>query len=762
MPTNPPKSSKVKAAAMPSAEATKPTRLKAVASPYRMTIDLNILNHLGINLYSNKAAVLSEAVANAWDADATRVDITINDGKGKGIEEIVIRDNGCGMNLQAINDQFLTVGYGKRKGKTDETTNKRKIMGRKGIGKLSFFSLADIVQVHTAVGGKSQAFEMSMKDIKRSMKSKSEYRPKPISSISDLKQGTCLVLREIDGKRWDITEQALRERVSRRFSVIGRHGTDTFEVYVNGELLKATERADVKKLEFFWEIGKQTMVETSDLPTKVQHLQLDGVVDEAHGWKVTGWIGAVPEPKDLKNTDGDKLNGLVVLARGRLIQEDILKDIGSAKFYANYLTGQLQADFLDETGKDDIATSDRQRVIEDDPRYKALLNYLKIKLTLIDEEWNRLRGEARAEDAIRENPVFESWIGKMKGDQQRVARKMLGQIRGLPDDNDKTRKAMYKAGVLAFERLRLRDQSAALDSQTMMTAEHLLPLLSDSSDLEASMYRDIIKSRLDTIRHFIDINDDNEKERVLQTHMFKNLWLLDAAWEAATDDLRMERRFLSEFWKNRESLFRKVMGEDFDKAKDKRYDIRYKTVSGEHILVELKRPDASASLGELIDQGMFYRKILTASLKHEVDSDANAGEPIIRLVFVVGPKSVEGLGGESRSALLALNARVITYDMLIKQALTSYGAYLERTDDFDSIDKMIHQIDGEPATKLKTDVGTAALTDDDGSVDKGAAEPADGKGTAKRHVAGTKAEASPAPKRPAVPAGSKAKAAGNS
>ena len=735
--------------------------LKAVNSPYRMRIDLNILNHLGINLYSNKAAVLSEAVANAWDADASRVDITINDGIGKGIQEIIIRDNGCGMDLGAINDRFLTVGYGRRKGSGDETPKKRKIMGRKGIGKLSFFSLADVVQVHTAIGGKRQAFEMSMKDIKKTMKTKKEYCPKPISSLTDLDQGTCLVLREIDGKRWDITEQALRERVSRRFSVIGRHGKDTFEVYVNGELLKAKERADVKNLEFFWEIGKQTMVETDDLPAGVQHLQLDDNVDKAHGWKVTGWIGAVPEPKDLKNTEGDKLNGVVVLSRGRLIQEDILKDIGSAKFYANYLTGQIQADFLDDTGKDDIATSDRQRVIEDDPRYKSLLNYLKAKLTGIDEEWNRLRGEARAADAIRENPVFETWIGKMKGDQQRVARKMLGQIRGLPDDNDKTRKVMYKAGVLAFERLRLRDQSAALDSEKMMTAEHLLPLLSDSSDLEASMYRDIIKSRLDTIRHFIDINDDNEKERVLQTHMFKNLWLLDAAWEAATDDLRMERRFLSEFWKNRESLFRKLMGEDFDKAKDKRYDIRYKTVSGEHILVELKRPDASASLGELIDQGMFYRKILTASLKHEVDSDADAGEPIIRLVFVVGPKSVEGLGGESRSALLALNARVITYDMLIKQALTSYGAYLERTDEFDSIDKLIHQIDGEPASEPKTDVGTADLTDDDGPIDKGAAKPAHGKGKAKGNVAGAKAKAGPAPARAKVPAKNGKKAAGN-
>ena len=44
---------------------------------FRMSIDFNVLNHLGINLYSNIPAVLSEAVANAYDADATRVNIDI-------------------------------------------------------------------------------------------------------------------------------------------------------------------------------------------------------------------------------------------------------------------------------------------------------------------------------------------------------------------------------------------------------------------------------------------------------------------------------------------------------------------------------------------------------------------------------------------------------------------------------------------------------------------------------------------------------------
>ena len=44
---------------------------------YKMSISLNVLEHLGVNLYSNIPAVLSEVVANSWDADATNVDIEI-------------------------------------------------------------------------------------------------------------------------------------------------------------------------------------------------------------------------------------------------------------------------------------------------------------------------------------------------------------------------------------------------------------------------------------------------------------------------------------------------------------------------------------------------------------------------------------------------------------------------------------------------------------------------------------------------------------
>jgi RHS repeat-associated protein len=110
---------------------------------FTMKVDLAVLDSLGINLYSNAAAVLSELVANAYDADSTLVEISWNDGG----TQVVVADDGTGMSVKELNKRFLTVGYKKRskEGSKSKKWN-RPFMGRKGIGKLSVFSIAETVR----------------------------------------------------------------------------------------------------------------------------------------------------------------------------------------------------------------------------------------------------------------------------------------------------------------------------------------------------------------------------------------------------------------------------------------------------------------------------------------------------------------------------------------------------------------------------------------------------------------------------------------
>ena len=133
---------------------------------YKMSISLNVLNHLGLHLYSNISAVLAEVIANSWDADATEVRVDFDIG-GKVIR---VSDNGTGMDVDDINEKYLRVGYQKREVEGYETPGGRKPMGRKGIGKLSLFSIANSITVYTKKeGAEGEAFRLDANKIKEAI-----------------------------------------------------------------------------------------------------------------------------------------------------------------------------------------------------------------------------------------------------------------------------------------------------------------------------------------------------------------------------------------------------------------------------------------------------------------------------------------------------------------------------------------------------------------------------------------------------------------
>ena len=124
--------------------------------------------------------------------------------------------------------------------------------------------------------------------------------------------------------------------------------------------------------------------------------------------------------------------------------------------------------------------------------------------------------------------------------------------------------------------------------------DKLLSVLADRDALEASLYHDIVKSRLDAIKDFQGIVDEDTKERVLQEYLFDHLWLLDPAWERATDSEVMESRLIEEG----------VFTDDLpQKEKLGRVDIAYRTNAGKHVVVELKRAGRKMKLLELQEQG---------------------------------------------------------------------------------------------------------------------------------------------------------------
>jgi hypothetical protein len=176
------------------------------------------------------------------------------------------------------------------------------------------------------------------------------------------------------------------------------------------------------------------------------------------------------------------------LRAGRLIQENILDKLNFSRILVSYIVGQVDADFLDKKDEEDVATSDRQRLIEDDERYIALVQFLRNALISIQDKWTELRNEARGKQAISEIPALAEWLGDLPSAQRKNAERLLGLIRGVELEDEEQRKQLYRSGMLAFERLRLRQEAHLLSQLSNLTAENLLPLLSDLASLEGSLY----------------------------------------------------------------------------------------------------------------------------------------------------------------------------------------------------------------------------------------------------------------------------------
>lgn len=639
---------------------------------YRMKVSLNIIEHLGINLYSNLPAVLSEIVANSWDADATEVKMNIH-----GTDKIEIIDNGFGMNKDDINEKFLNVGYKKRDDNFTETPSGRKVMGRKGIGKLSLFSIANKITVISKKKDETtNAFIMDIEDIKKAINKEEIYEPTPLDSnnlpMQIECQGTIIILEDL--KRDRIKYNNIRMNLARRFSVIDN---SNFKVVVDGKEIGIEERNYFKKLDYIWYFGESSKKFLDLCKENTQSTLLQNNISDSYS--ISGWIGNAEESGLLQEADGDEnLNKISILVRGKLAQEDILAEFRIGGLYTKFLIGEVSADFLDDDCLEDIATSNRQKLKEDDPRYIILKNFLKKQLGIISNQRQKFKEEMGTKEAQKYEPI-KKWYDNLDRNLKKQADKLFGKINQITKE-EKDKITLMKQGVLAFENMKIRNALDSLNEISDDNLEKFLEIFDHYKDIEAGIYYTITTERLKIIQSLKEKMQKNEKERILQEHIFDNLWLLDPSWERGTESAQMEE------------VIRLVADKETDEVKKGRIDIHYRKTAGEHLIIELKRANVNITLPQIIHQLEEYKRALKNKLKL-----INKENEIIECIFICGkvPKTWEDsdLKREDQDALKAKKIRLLTYDELIVQSYNAYKEYIDRDQESTRVLKILKEID---------------------------------------------------------------------
>lgn len=109
-------------------------------SDYRLRVHGNIVKILGSQLIDELSVAVLELVKNAYDADATRVKITLDQITDPSRAMIIVEDNGHGMTESDIRNRWLVAGYSdkaERVLRKELTPKGRFPLGRMGIGRFA-------------------------------------------------------------------------------------------------------------------------------------------------------------------------------------------------------------------------------------------------------------------------------------------------------------------------------------------------------------------------------------------------------------------------------------------------------------------------------------------------------------------------------------------------------------------------------------------------------------------------------------------------
>jgi len=473
-----------------------------------MEFDTNTIQHLGIKMYSTLPPVIAEIVANSYDADAKKVKVCLNDSDSL---EIIIEDDGHGMTYAELNPKFLKIGRNRREEDGGMLSpGLRPVIGKKGIGKLSFFGIAKLIIVETIQGHLLNAFSMSLVDI---LQERDLYKPKIIhmNKKVDKEHGTTIKLYDLKRKS-KFSPNDIARSLARAFRVFDEKDFDVKIIHNNEEVVELTNdmKYEGMPIEFEWQLPITDVELVDKLPEYEYSSQITGRVISSEK----------TVPADMK--------GIALFSNGKLVNDHGFYGNKATSHGYEYLTGDLDVSFIDKWDEDVISTARRSLTWENEDTMK-LAAYLRDVITAIYNTQRELRGEKKKKriERIVGSDIGE-WIGNLPKHEQKLARNMVNAIVNSEELDDE------KAGDLityvqdSFKFESFKEFATELDALAGVSAEAVLKLLKEWELIEAKEFYKLSLVRIEAIKTFEKHIKQNALE-VPTVHGFLKTfpWILD-------------------------------------------------------------------------------------------------------------------------------------------------------------------------------------------------------------------------------------------
>lgn len=649
----------------------------------KFQVAFGAVKHFGRNLYTSNPPAIAELIANSWDAYAKECIIqSCDNNMDSGTHALLMADNGIGMTDEEFQGRYAVSGMRKKiediRVPVDMET--RPYMGNKGIGKFSAFSLGDEYVLFTKSDKDEQWKKIILKysqiivldpiikiKIERLSKSDLDEELKTIGfKAPDYDTGTIILIPNLRRKFIKSTEVGTHNIISRRFA-IGIAEKYNFSLKINDHTVDLDTHFYYENMEFVHYFG-YSKEEIKTIFKNVKEEFLTEYKDDfLENNKVKGWIGSVDKGASLV-TDGINSAGIATYINCKIADENTLKAHKNDSIANTYVTGEVNADFLQNKGIDPVLSS-REGLNHEIEDVNSLIEALvKARASLI-KAWNDNRANREDTKQTYLNKIFE--VNKTVKDSYRrfldndskklyvkLAQKVFdGKEEDYPDEL-----------VIAYSNALLSLVNTKKIAQDIDYENNMEQLLSDFADFfkkteinEALRIKAKLQDRYNILHKLKDCISEDAVEKIFEDHLFENPWLIEPYWDVKNVVVERQKHYKSIISNNKET-------------KENILDIVV-SVSEENfpIIVELKRSkktNYSAPTPEkIVSQIYRYR----SALKQEIfGSQGLENINDIKAYFICGVEAHKKIISEGIDHLRQNNVIVVTYEEIIAKAAKIY------------------------------------------------------------------------------------------
>ena len=488
--------------------------------------------------YRSVELALKELIDNSYDADAENVFITIPEILDSN-PTIIIEDDGLGMSEEEVRNDYLNIANSRTSRKGNKSIlKKRKVKGRKGIGKFAGLMIAESMSIETVHNNKLTTFEINRKALEKS-DFDIEKVPIPIQVFNkdNVKNGLRLSLSGLSENLTYPIPEKLKEILLRDY---GRE--NDFKIKVNNE------------------------------PVCIENLPgttIQKVISLENGNKA--YLTFTIANKPIKNS------GIVLRVNNKIIgsPENFLKsnELVPRKLQ-NRVYGELVCDFLEED-----LTSDFGAVVENSKAYKDVsINIEKVISGSLTELYKTDMKMAHARYQRKINAELEKLPQYKKAYAEKALYKVLDKFFGEPEEKMNT---IISVMVSALEKDYYWEVVNTINESRDSDIENFAEALSNFGLVEIGMISTQAVNRL----RFLDellilVNDKNTVEKTIHKALEKNTWVIGDDYSVIFSDTSFQtaiKNITGKPYKGEDPLSRPdlFLGRKLDK---------------ELVLIEFKRP----------------------------------------------------------------------------------------------------------------------------------------------------------------------------